>query len=58
MGEIDALARAFETMTRQLVDQRERLVQAEREGATEVVYQPAGPGIPRELERFLLAATR
>ena len=32
-GEIDDLARAFETMTRQLVDQRERLVQAERVAA-------------------------
>jgi signal transduction histidine kinase len=32
-GEIDALATAFDTMTRQLVDQRERLVQAERVAA-------------------------
>jgi len=32
-GEIDALASAFDTMTRQLVDQRERLVQAERVAA-------------------------
>ena len=32
-GEIQALARAFDTMTRQLVDQRERLLQAERVAA-------------------------
>jgi signal transduction histidine kinase len=32
-GEIEALALAFDTMTRQLVDQRERLVQAERVAA-------------------------
>ena len=32
-GEIDELARAFETMTRQLVDQRERLIQTERVAA-------------------------
>jgi nitrogen fixation/metabolism regulation signal transduction histidine kinase len=32
-GEIDELARSFETMTRQLVDQRDRLVQAERVAA-------------------------
>lgn len=32
-GEIDALARSFETMTRQLLDQRERLLQAERVAA-------------------------
>ena len=32
-GEVAALARAFDAMTRQLVDQRERLVQAERVAA-------------------------
>lgn len=32
-GEVDDLARAFETMTRQLADQRDRLVQAERVAA-------------------------
>ncbi len=32
-GEIEALANAFDTMTRQLVDQRERLLQAERVAA-------------------------
>ena len=32
-GELEALADAFETMTRQLVDHRERLVQAERVAA-------------------------
>jgi len=33
LGEIETLASAFDTMTRQLVDQRERLVQAERVAA-------------------------
>ncbi|HSL22674.1 MAG TPA: ATP-binding protein [Vicinamibacterales bacterium] len=32
-GEIEALARSFEAMTRQLLDQRERLLQAERVAA-------------------------
>ena len=32
-GELRALADAFETMTRELVDQRERLIQAERVAA-------------------------
>jgi nitrogen fixation/metabolism regulation signal transduction histidine kinase len=32
-GEVEALANAFDTMTRQLVDQRERLLQAERVAA-------------------------
>src|SRR2546422_6977974 len=32
-GEIEELARAFDTMTRQLVDQRERLIQTERVAA-------------------------
>jgi signal transduction histidine kinase len=32
-GEVQELARSFDTMTRQLVDQRERLVQAERVAA-------------------------
>jgi 5,10-methylenetetrahydromethanopterin reductase len=36
---------------------RARLDQLAEQGVTEVVYQPAGPDIPRELERFLLAAT-
>lgn len=31
---------------------RERLAQLEKAGATEVVYQPAGPDIRRELEAF------
>ncbi len=31
---------------------REKLAQLEEGGATEVVYQPAGPDIPRELEAF------
>jgi 5,10-methylenetetrahydromethanopterin reductase len=34
----------------------ERLDQLAEQGVTEVVYQPAGPDIPGELERFLLAA--
>jgi 5,10-methylenetetrahydromethanopterin reductase len=36
---------------------RARLDQLAEQGVTNVVYQPAGPDIPRELERFLLAAT-
>jgi 5,10-methylenetetrahydromethanopterin reductase len=35
---------------------REKLAQLEEAGATEVVYQPAGPDIPRELEAFAAAA--
>jgi 5,10-methylenetetrahydromethanopterin reductase len=31
---------------------RERLAGMEESGATEVVYQPAGPDVPRELEAF------
>jgi len=36
---------------------RSRLAQAEERGATEVIYTPAGPDIPRELEAFAAAAT-
>jgi 5,10-methylenetetrahydromethanopterin reductase len=36
---------------------RARLDQMAGQGVTEIVYQPAGPDIPGELERFLLAAT-
>jgi 5,10-methylenetetrahydromethanopterin reductase len=35
---------------------RERLAQLEAAGATEIAYQPAGPDIPGELERFMAAA--
>jgi 5,10-methylenetetrahydromethanopterin reductase len=35
---------------------RERLAALEEAGATEIAYQPAGPDIPRELERFIAAA--
>jgi 5,10-methylenetetrahydromethanopterin reductase len=35
---------------------RERLAGLEAAGATEVVFQPAGPDIPRELEAFAQAA--
>ncbi|HZB29343.1 MAG TPA: LLM class flavin-dependent oxidoreductase [Streptosporangiaceae bacterium] len=35
---------------------REKLAQLEQGGATEVVYQPAGPDIPRELETFAAVA--
>jgi len=35
---------------------RERLAELEYGGATEVAYQPAGPDIPNELERFMTAA--
>ena len=33
----------------------EQLAQLEAAGATEIAYQPAGPGIPRELEAFAAA---
>ena len=33
-----------------------RLAELEEAGATEVAYQPAGPDIPAELERFMTAA--
>jgi alkanesulfonate monooxygenase SsuD/methylene tetrahydromethanopterin reductase-like flavin-dependent oxidoreductase (luciferase family) len=36
---------------------RERLAAIEEQGATEIVYQPAGPDIRRELERFMEAAS-
>jgi 5,10-methylenetetrahydromethanopterin reductase len=31
---------------------REHLARLEAAGATEIAYQPAGPNIPGELERF------
>ena len=37
---------------------RARLDELAEQGVTEVVYQPSGPHIPRELERFMRAATR
>jgi 5,10-methylenetetrahydromethanopterin reductase len=36
---------------------RERLATLEEQGATEIVYQPAGPDIRRELEAFMEAAS-
>jgi 5,10-methylenetetrahydromethanopterin reductase len=36
---------------------RQRLATLAEQGATEVVYQPAGPDIRRELERFMEAAS-
>jgi 5,10-methylenetetrahydromethanopterin reductase len=36
---------------------RDRLSTLEEQGATEIVYQPAGPDIRRELERFMEAAS-
>jgi 5,10-methylenetetrahydromethanopterin reductase len=36
---------------------RARLEQMAEQGVTEVVYQPTGPDISRELEMFLQAAT-
>ena len=35
---------------------RQRLQRLEAAGATEIVYQPAGPDVPRELETFVAAA--
>jgi 5,10-methylenetetrahydromethanopterin reductase len=37
---------------------RAKLAESERAGVTEVVYQPAGPDIPRELRAFAAVATR
>ncbi|MBK9180906.1 MAG: LLM class flavin-dependent oxidoreductase [Acidimicrobiales bacterium] len=45
------LARAF-TLTGTLDQLRERLAGLELSGVTEVAWQPAGPDIPGELERF------
>lgn len=36
---------------------RERIAALVERGVTELVYQPAGPNIPRELEQFMTAAT-
>jgi 5,10-methylenetetrahydromethanopterin reductase len=36
---------------------RDRIAVLEAAGATEVAYQPAGPDIPGELERFMAAAS-
>ena len=36
---------------------RERLAALAEQGATEIVYQPAGPDVRRELERFMEAAS-
>jgi 5,10-methylenetetrahydromethanopterin reductase len=36
---------------------RDRVAELEAGGATEVAYQPAGPDIPAELERFMAAAS-
>ncbi len=45
------------TITGHASQVRARVDQLAEQGVTEVVYQPAGSDIPRELERFLLAAT-
>jgi 5,10-methylenetetrahydromethanopterin reductase len=37
---------------------RERIAKAAAAGATEIVYMPAGPDVPRELEAFARAAQR
>jgi 5,10-methylenetetrahydromethanopterin reductase len=36
---------------------RQRLATLAEQGATEIVYQPAGPDIRGELERFMEAAS-
>lgn len=43
-------------MTADRAGWRKKLAQLEQDGATEVVYQPAGPDIPRELEAFAAVA--
>jgi 5,10-methylenetetrahydromethanopterin reductase len=67
VGLNEADAAAWEAGAASLVEQetitgppariRERLDRLAEQGVTEVVYQPAGPDVPRELETFLLAAT-
>ncbi len=44
------------TITGEPAQVRARLHQLAEQGVTEIVYQPAGPEIPRELERFKQAA--
>lgn len=45
------------TLTGTAADVRRRLGRLTESGVTEIVYQPAGPDIARELERFHAAAT-
>jgi len=45
------------TLTGTAADVRRRLGRLTKSGVTEIVYQPAGPDIARELERFHAAAT-
>lgn len=49
-------ALAPRTLTGSPDDVRQRLAALAAAGVTEVVYQPAGPDIPGELERFMAAA--
>ena len=44
------------TITGRAPQVRDHLAQLAEQGVTEIVYQPSGPDIPRELERFLQAA--
>jgi 5,10-methylenetetrahydromethanopterin reductase len=46
------------TVTGTAEEVRRRLDELGRQGATELVYQPAGPDVHRELERFMDAARR
>jgi 5,10-methylenetetrahydromethanopterin reductase len=43
------------TFTASATDLRDRIKQLEANGVTEIAYQPAGPGIISELERFMAA---
>ncbi len=44
------------TLTGSATDIAGRLAQIAERGITEVIYQPAGPDIPGELEAFITAA--
>jgi len=44
------------TLTGSAAQLTERLAMIAEQGITEVVYQPTGPDIPRELEAFITAA--
>ena len=44
------------TLTGSAAQLAERLAAIAEQGVTEIVYQPTGPEIPRELEAFITAA--
>jgi hypothetical protein len=54
--ELSAALGAGEVTSVELTDLTERLGQYAEQGITEIIYQPTGPDIARELERFITAA--